>query len=875
MNTVPFNSACFADLPPLPVRDVLPSIAEAVLQSRALILRAAPGAGKTTLVPLALARIFPPASGRILVLEPRRVAAIASAQRMAELIGQRAGEEVGYAVRGDRKVSAKTRIEVVTEGLFAKRLIDDPGLDGVSVIIFDEFHERSIHGDLALALSLELMGLRDDLSILVMSATMEVDRLNTFLSRFCQSNVAVIEAPGRQFPVDIQYLPVQGNGLPLVPCRWKDREALIEGTSKAVQALLTDSVTSDTGKTVLVFLPGRAEIEALQTRLGSLLGGLSVLVLHGSLSLEEQKKVLEPPLQTDMPRVVIATNIAETSLTVPGVGAVVDSGLVKVNRWHAGSGLDRLVTEVEDAFSADQRAGRAGRLGPGRAVRLWDADALKLPTRQSEILRSELSSLYLDCASLGLVDPLALPWLDIPPDYALEEARSLLAALGAIDSSGHCTTRGKAMARLGLDVRAAALVMLALDDTAKDSTGSVSILAAAVLCAALLAEGAGQTGSRGRSAESLDDRLSGFHTERRSPWGRRVLETAKDILARLASVSFNGNTRTFLESARAKLDTSFLEIPASLVPRAFPDSLAMGNGEGLFRLVSGREIFVEGLYGREPWLAILDADAGERQGSARLVLPVPPGAAKNALESIAVTAESWEWRGLEAFLIERRMARRLELSQTKIRCPKERLADAFRAFINEKGLEALPWEEEHTLALQSLERVRFFADRRKDTSLAVKLSAENLSETLLSSIVPSLSSRGPIIDAKGLADAIEAILDWSVRREFESSVPEFFLSPAGSRHRICWTGGQPTVSLRIQECFGLQASPQFMGVPLRFELLSPAQRPVQLTSDLANFWATTWKEVRKELRGRYPKHYWPEDPSQAQPTTRVRPGKTP
>ncbi len=878
MKTDPFSETLFADLPDLPVRALLPELSSAVRSSRATVLRAAPGAGKTSLVPLAMARVLPPASGRILLLEPRRVAAVASARRMADLLGEPVGEGVGYAVRGERSCSSNTRVEVVTEGLFTKRLVNDPGLDGVSLVIFDEFHERSIHSDLALALSLELMGLRDDLSILLMSATMDVGRICEFLASSTGAPVPLLDSAGRQYPLDISYQPLQADGRPLVPYRFEDRDGLVEGTQRCIADILSGPArgraagpgergtagSRDKG-TILVFLPGRAEIDALHTALSKAFPAIAILPLHGSLSFEAQKRVLEAPPDPSSTRIVLATNIAETSLTVPGVCIVVDTGLVKVNRWHSGSGLDRLTTEVEDAFSADQRAGRAGRLGPGRVVRLWDAGALTLQPRQSEILRSELSSLLLDCASLGIRDPAGLPWLDVPPSHALDEARSLLGALGAIDREGRCTPRGRVMARLGLDVRTAALVAMPLE-----GKGDSADLPAAILSAALLAEGSAPL-SRGRDTESLDQRLDAFKLQRNSPWARRVMETAIDILGRLQSKDLGKDGAVSLKACRNILETLSFDLPAFLFPPAFPDSLARKEGEGIFRLVSGRELYVDGTFAREPWLCVLDADAGERRGRARLVMSVPEEAAKEALALLALTAESWEWRGLEVFLVQKRMVRRLELSQTKSRCPQNRLSEAFRALIDEKGLEALPWDEERELARNALERLRFFATHRNDQALSKQLSPEALPDTLSAAVAPRLSPRGPIIDGKGLAASIEEIPDWALRREYDSAVPVHFTSPAGSRHRISWIGGQPTVSLRIQECFGLASSPLILGVPLRFELLSPAQRPVQVTCDLASFWATTWQEVRKELRGRYPKHYWPEDPTLAIPTTRVRP----
>ena len=827
----------------LPLVPHLERITEALASRRVAVLRADPGSGKSTLVPLALAAAPEFSNGRIVMLEPRRVAAVGVAARMAELLGEQPGARVGYAVRLERRVSSKTRVEVVTEGLLTRRLLQDPGLEGVSVLIFDEFHERSVHADLALALALDLRRLRSDLAILIMSATLDAEGVASFLSASEGEEVRLIDCPGRPFPLRLSHRPLPG------------RRRVGEETGEAVVAILSGegSMTGDT----LVFLPGKREIEdAAGVLLRSAISGkIEVQRLHGGLPLAEQRRVVAPPEERGRTRrVVLATNVAETSLTVSGVTLVVDSGWVRMERYHIPSGLDRLSLEAASLRSADQRAGRAARLGPGLCVRLWAEGDARPAETEPEIRRVELSSLVLDCSLWGARNRSALAWLDPPPEAAWNAAVELLRALGALDDEGGATDRGKRMAGLGLSPRLAALVL------AGSEAGREDLACAA---AALLQD---RDGSGLRDDADFARRLALLRRdpgERQesgsregvSAWITRTLLLAEELLSRL------GERRRPRWNVEDEADVGLF------LAAAFPDRIGKRQESGVFRFPSGREAKVDGPLHREAWIVACEADAGDRLGSVRLCAPISAADAERILAPASAEETRIEWNGLTPRAIREVRAGRLLLSSRRTVPDATDLAPSLFSLLTQRTISILPWDEGGGRRL--LERIRFFARMRKTD--ADSWTDESLLREAESWLLPFLrSDGGAVLDAAALENALRSRLGWEISVDLDRLVPERYETPAGIRRRIDYSADDPALDVRLQELFGLAQTPSVLGVPLTLRLLSPADRPLQITRDLGGFWSGSYAEVRKEMRGRYPRHYWPEDPLVAEPTSRPK-----
>ena len=677
----------------LPLVPHLDRVVAALSDRRLAVLRAEAGSGKSTLVPLALAASSAFAGGRIVMLEPRRLAAVGVASRMAELLGEEAGDTVGYSVRLERRCSGRTRVEVVTEGLLTRRLLSDPAQGGVSVLIFDEFHERSIHADLALALALDLRRLRSDLAVLVMSATLDAERISSFLEETEGARVPLIECPVRPFPVEIVHRPLAG------------RQRLGDEVAAAVVAEIEDGEGEGDA---LVFLPGRREIEDAASALGrsGRVGELEVLKLHGSLPLAEQRRVVAPrqnPPRQNAPRpdgpaqgrsarkrrVILSTNIAETSLTVNGVTLVVDSGFVRLQRYHLSSAMDRLSLETASLRSADQRSGRAGRLAPGRCVRLWAERSPRPADTESEILRVDLSSLVLDCALWGVRDRLSLPWLEPPPESAWLAAVELLRSLGALDGSGGPTKRGERMAAFGLHPRLAALVL------AGEERGQLRLACAA---AAALSD---RDGSLIRDDADFRRRLAVLRSDRNeeggagaAAWRERVRTMARDLMDR------SGGRDGGPWSAEDEADIG------SLLAAGFPDRICRRQESLVFRFPSGREARVDGPLSREEWLVACEADAGERLGVVRLCAPVGRDDAAAALRPLVAATATVEWTGLVPRAVRETRAGRLLLSAERAKVDRGGLGPALAALLGERGLGVLPWEGEGG-PRSLLERIRF------------------------------------------------------------------------------------------------------------------------------------------------------------------------
>lgn len=812
--------------PALPIEAVLPDLRRALEARSAAVLVAPPGAGKTTRVPLDLLDAPWLGGGKVILLEPRRLAARAAAARMAKTLGEEVGGTVGLRVRLGSKISARTRIEVVTEGVFTRMILDDPELSGIGAVVFDEFHERSLDADLGLALALDAQGgLREDLRLLVMSATLDGARVAGLLN-----DAPVIASEGRAFPVETRYLDRD-------PHR-RFEEAVAEAVLRAIRA--------DPGS-VLVFLPGQAEIRRTAEVLAGKVGPDVVLApLYGALTPAEQDRAVAPaPAGTR--KVVLATSIAETSLTIEGVRIVVDSGLARVPVYEPGLGLTRLVTARAPRAAVDQRRGRAGRTEPGVCWRLWSEaatgslDAFARP----EILSSDLAGLLLDCAAWGVSDPRSLRFLDPPPPAALGEARDMLAGLGALDADGRLTDTGRRLRALPLPPRLARMVATA----ARDGRAR----AAANLAAVLVERGLGGDGV------DLDERVERFTRDRsgRAADMRRLAES----WARIAAGKGTS------ESSRA----------GPLLALAFPDRVARARGrEGEFVMASGRagRLDPTSSLARETFLVI--ADLAGSAGNARILAAAAIDAdAIEALFADRIEAATQVTFDPQSASLRARSGRRLgavSLGEKTLPIPPdERSAEILAEGIARLGLDRLPWTPSLS---QWRARVNFL--RAAEGEPWPDLSDAVLAGTAASWLAPAITGRSSLgaITADDLANALHALLPWELRGRLDAAAPTHVEVPTGSRIPVDYAAEEPALSVRVQELFGLDRHPQAGGRPLVLHLLSPAQRPIQITRDLPGFWRGSWNAVRSEMRGRYPRHPWPEDPLAEAPTRRAKPRGT-
>ena len=810
----------------LPVEEILPAL-QAALESRtSAVLVAPPGAGKTTLVPLRLLDAAWLERRKIVMLEPRRLAARAAAERMAKTLGEKVGETVGYRVRMQSKVSARTRIEVVTEGVFSRMILTDPSLDGVGAVIFDEFHERSLDADLGLALARDAQGvLREDLRILVMSATLDGAAVGRLLDQ-----APVIESQGRSFPVDTRYLGRD------------ERLRLEDRVVRAVERALAEESGS-----ILVFLPGQGEIRRTAELLAERVRRPDVRIapLYGALDPAEQDAAISPA-PAGVRKVVLATSIAETSLTIEGVRVVIDCGLARVPRFDPASGLTRLATVRVSRAAADQRRGRAGRTEPGVGYRLWDeAETRALPAfADPEILDAELSGLALDLARWGARDPRDLAFLDPPPAAAFNEARTLLRRLEALSDDGVLTAHGEALSEFPLAPRLAHMVLKA---------GETGQAERAAQIAALVTE----RGLGGRDAD-LRHRLEALGRDR-SPRARDARALA-ERWARLAGKPGKGEP----------LDDGLL------LAFAYPERIAKARGgSGEFQLVSGRGAFVEptDALAREKWLAIAEMGGGERRDRILLAAPVEEGELVAAFKDQMET----EYRLDESGGGRLRAKRLMRLGRVTVREEIDEnpdpalIAAALVGRVRAEGLSKLPWGE---AARSFRERGAFLRAQGQDWP---DLSDAALIEQMDDWLTPLLLGVRSLaaVRADALDGAVRALVPWELQRKLEASAPARWTAPTGNSFAIDYAAeGGPRVDVRVQEVFGLKEHPRVAGVPLTLSLLSPGHRPIQTTKDLPGFWGGSWKDVRSDMRGRYPKHVWPEDPANAAPTARAKPRGT-
>ncbi len=830
--------------PRLPIDDALPELLARLSERPAAVLQAPPGAGKTTKVPLALLEADWADGARIVMLEPRRVAARAAAARMADLLGETVGRTVGYRIRDEARVGPATRIEVVTEGVLTRRLQTDPALSGVACVIFDEFHERSIHADLGLALCLEVQALRGDLRLLVMSATLDGAGVAALLG-----GAPIVTSEGRSHPVETRWLdaPLRAGSGAGRPAGGAPRleQAAAEKTAAALEASPGDA---------LVFLPGAREIRgavsALERRVPS---SVDVLPLYGELPFAAQQAALAPPA-SGRRKIVVASAIAETSLTIDGVRIVVDAGRARRARFDPASGMGRLVTERVSRAAADQRRGRAGRTAPGVCWRLWTRaeEGGFAAYDPPEILEADLAPLALDLAAWG-ARPGELAFLDPPPEAAYAQAVALLQALGALDAAGRITAHGRALARAPLHPRLAHMVLTA-------GGGLTARRLAALLEDRDPLRGLGETDVAKRLAAAADPRAW--------PAQRGALERIAAAADRLAKR---------LPAAPATLD-GLERDPGALLALAYPDRIgARRKGAAPRYLLSGGKgaALPDGAaLSAAPFLVAAALDGDAREAGVRLAAPV----AKSALETLFAGRLVWEetvaWSKRDRAVSARRRrllgAAPLEDVAWKD-APEDRLAAALAAGLRPLALSALP-------CTPAAERFRARVARARthgaETSLP-DLSDAALLADLDAWLTPHLAGRRSAADLAGLdlAAILAGRLDYAAAQALDRLVPAHFTAPTGTRAPIDFSGPQPRVAIRLQELFGLTAHPRVAGEPLLLDLLSPAARPIQTTADLPGFWAGSYAEVRKDMRARYPKHPWPENPAQAEPTRRAKPRK--
>ncbi|MEO0542337.1 MAG: ATP-dependent helicase HrpB [Pseudomonadota bacterium] len=819
--------------PALPVRDILQDLSSALDASRSAVLIAPPGAGKTTLVPLALLQApWLVAGQKIIMLEPRRLAARAAAQRIAQLCGSKLGGTVGYRMRMDTKVSAETRIEIVTEGVFTRMILDDPELTGFGCVVFDEFHERSLDADFGLSLVLEAQSaLRDDLRILVMSATLDGARVAELLGE----GTPVIESAGRTFPVEKHYQATRPD------------ERIEQSAARAVRQVLREHDGS-----ILVFLPGRGEIERTRDLLTDVAGDkVWVAPLFGAMDLKDQALAIEPT-PPGVRKVVLATAVAQTSITIDGVNNVIDSGLSREAVYEARFQTTRLETVRVSQATAEQRAGRAGRTAPGMAVRLWHEGQTRAlrPFDPPEIERTDLRQFVLDCALWGASDPMALPLLDKPPPAALALARDSLVQLGALTEHGSLTDLGKQIARIALPVPLAAMVSAATNKADAEFRATVALIIIDLAPT-----------RRETDAETILRDLENGHFGKR---GQAIRQRAKALAGRLTFSNGHGEHATI---GRVLLD-------------AFPDRIAIRrDGQtGTYLMANGRGVRLEKEHRLtvEKFLVVIDVIGSAAQGRIVLAVAVTQADIEQAfagrLEEKLVVKPT-ETGGLVARREKCWGAIALSSKPEKLN-PGDELEDALCALVVSQGLGVLPFGDRHFDLLARLnwlnrhmgEHWIDFSDETLAAQAPIWLKPYMVGKTALSQL-----SEGE------LESALLARLPVDLPPALEDIAPSTYPLPTGRRAVLRYDieKANPILSVRVQELFGLKAHPHINNgrTPLLIEMLSPAQRPIQMTLDLTGFWEGSWADVRKEMRGRYPKHVWPDDPASSEPTTRAKPRK--
>ncbi|SFV31784.1 MULTISPECIES: ATP-dependent helicase HrpB [unclassified Pseudoxanthomonas] len=825
--------------PTFPITPLLPDIVRSLSDHPRLVLEAPPGAGKTTQVPLALLD-EPWLQGRkIVMLEPRRVAARAAAGFMAKQRGEAVGDTIGYRIRFENKIGPDTRIEVVTEGILTRMIQDDPMLESVGAILFDEFHERHLAGDLGLALALDVQAqLREDLRIVVMSATLDGEKLARFL------DAPRLSSEGRGFPVQVAHFPARRDE----PTDVQARRAI----EQAVQAHPGD---------VLVFLPGQREIARVATMLADALPqDIVVLALHGELPVEKQSEALQPDPQGRR-RVVLATNVAESSVTLPGVRVVVDSGLAREPSYDPNSGFSRLEVTTISQASADQRAGRAGRVAEGWAYRLWPQSQRLDPQRRPEIALVELGALALELAAWGSDD---LRFVDAPPPGAMNAARDLLRRLGALTATNAITPLGKRMLALGTHPRLAAMLLSAGEG---EDRALACDLAALVEARDPLRMGGDALAARWRALAAF---RSGRAPQEANRSGLAAIEAAAKQWRR--RVRENASPPSSVEAHRL----------GDVLMHAFPDRIGFQHPQDARRylLANGRSarLFDDSALVGEPWIVVSELRHEARDALVQRAAPLDERRLRRDFADRFVTEDTIRWDASRRALSAQRESRFDQIvfdARPAGRVDPVLAAAALTDAVRDLGLDALPWPES---LQQWRERVRCLREWMPDLGLP-DLSDDALMATLDTWLKPAFAGKTRL-DALGeddLANALKSGLDWSLRQRIDALAPTRITVPSGMERRIEYAHGQPPVlAVKLQELFGLADTPRVADgrVPVLLHLLSPGGKPLQVTSDLRNFWNSTYAEVKKEMKGRYPKHPWPDDPWSAQATHRAKPRGT-
>ncbi len=820
-------------LPILPVSDVMPALLAALDADTCAVLAAPPGAGKTTLVPLHLLSAPWRGDGKIIVLEPRRLAARASARQMARLIGEDVGGTIGFRTRLDTRVSARTRIEVVTEGIFVRMLLDDPELPGVAAVLFDEFHERTLDADFGLALALDIQqALREDLRILVMSATLDVERVSRLMG-----GAAAVESTGRAFPIDVRYQE-RRHGMRI-------ETAVCDGILNALR--------QETGS-ILAFLPGQAEIRRTAELLEKAsIEDATITPLYGDLSAAAQDQAIRAPAAGER-KIVLATAIAETSITIDGVRIVIDSGLQRLPVFEPSTGITRLETVRVSKASADQRAGRAGRTEPGIAIRLWrrEQTAALADFTPPQILSTDLSNLLLDCCAWGVSDPAAMAFIDPPPEAAINEARVLLHSLGALDEAGQLTADGRLMRQLGLPTRLAAVVIAA------DRSGLA-------YPAAELAVLMGERGLGGNAID-LDVRWQQFRASK----GPRE-QKARALARRIAS--------TLPNARKTSANSGPVPGAASLLLHGFSDRVARRRGQAdtaqiRYGLANGRGAFVEDHAPLAQNEFLVVADLTGKIASQRILsaAPIDRITINEALAEKITREEAVSFVTKTKSVKARKQLRlgRLVLEETPLANPSaQAIGIALEQGLQSLGIDVLPWSP---AAKQLRQRIKWL-----HLNIGPPWPAMDDKALLSNTATWFTPFQNGItgfadISAGSLTHGLMALLPYTLHSEIDRLAPTHFKAPTGSSIPIRYEGDEPVLAIRVQELFGLKQHPSLANgqVPLLLELLSPAQRPIQTTRDLPGFWQGSWADVRAEMRGRYPRHPWPEDPSDAEATRRVK-----
>jgi len=859
----------------LPIDDALPAIRAALAGSCNLVIVAPPGAGKTTRVPLALLDADWAKGRKLILLEPRRLAARAAASRMAATLGETVGETIGLRMRLESKVSARTRVEVVTEGVFARMILDDPALERVAGVLFDEYHERSLDADLGLALALDAQaGLREDLRLVAMSATLDGARVAALM------DAGTVRSEGRAYDVETRYLG-------------RDASARIED---AMTRAIILALREETGS-ILAFLPGQGEIARVAARLAEskLRENVDVAPLYGALDRGEQDRAIAPA-RPGRRKIVLATSIAETSLTIEGVRVVVDSGLTRAPRFEPDLGLSRLETVRASRASVDQRRGRAGRTEPGVCYRLWDEpQTAALPAFAApEIVDADLSGLALDLAAWGVSDPYQLKWLDPPPAPAWKEAVALDRELGALDDDGRLTDAGRAMRALPLAPRLSRMVVEASREGEAERAAELAML--------LSERGLG--GSDADLSHRLE-RLQGENSKRARDALRLAAQWAK-LAGAATGITVASSTSSFeakpmashlrMRSRNAARDKEFPhpEEPRSgvskdeethlsplsdgaLIALAYPDRIAKSRGaRGEFLMANGRAatLPIEDALSRAPFLAV--AEITGRAAQARILAACPLTVEEvETIASARIKTRDETVFDVASASLRRRAFRRLgaiRLSERNLAVEaSEANARMLARGVAGLGLARLPWTKSQ---VQRRDRVDFL--RRAEGDEWPDLSDAALATSAEDWLAPFIHGRASLgdITADDLEAALVGLLPYDLSRRLDAEAPAYFETPAGARHALDYSAQNgPVLAVRVQELYGLASHPTLARgrAALTLELLSPAHRPIQTTRDLPNFWKGSWNEVKKEMRGRYPRHLWPDDPAAAQPTTRAKP----